>query len=128
MSIRYRNASYARVSRPQSLTLDVVPSTEIVPGFDGGKTDDATALVAKWISDGCIFPIMVCERPPKESESDGEVNREEVDAYVHCCFRTFRVEAFYADRALWESYIDSWSNDYCDQLPIKASRESLVWL
>src|SRR5699024_1253451 len=97
-----------------------------VLGFDGGKTDDATALVAKRVSDGCVFPVMVWESPPKEIDPDWEINREEVDAYVHYCFRTFRVSAFYADVSVWESYIDSWANAYRDRLLIKASPKSPV--
>ena len=107
-------------------TMDLAQGTEIVLGFDGGKTDDATAIVAKRLSDGCVFPLMVWERPPKEVDPDWEIDREEVDAYIHYYFRVFRVKAFYADVALWESYIDSWSNTYRNQLLIKASPKSPI--
>lgn len=106
--------------------LELKPGTEIVLGFDGGKTDDATALIAKRLSDGCVFPIMVWERPPKEIDPDWEINREEVDAYVHYCFRTFKPLAFYADVALWESYIDSWNDAYRSRLLIKAHAKSPI--
>lgn len=105
---------------------DLAPNTEIVLGFDGGKTDDATALIAKRVSDGAIFPVMIWERPPKEIEPDWIINREEVDAYVHFAFRTFKVLAFYADVALWESYIDSWTKIYRDRLVVKASAKSPI--
>lgn len=105
---------------------ELLPGTEIVLGFDGGKTDDATALIAKRLSDGCVFPVMVWERPPKEVIADWEINREEVDAYVHYCFRAFRPLAFYADVSLWESYIDTWSAAYRDRLLVKASPKSPV--
>lgn len=105
---------------------DLAPNTEIVLGFDGGKTDDATALIAKRVSDGAIFPVMIWERPPKEIEPDWIINREEVDAYVHFAFRTFKVLAFYADVALWESYIDSWTRIYRDRLVVKASAKSPI--
>src|SRR5690606_24636685 len=106
--------------------LELKPGTEIVLGFDGGKTDDATALIAKRLSDGCIFPVMVWEAPPNEIDPNWIINREEVDAYVHYCFRTFKVQAFYADVSQWESYIDSWSNTYRDRLLIKASTKSPI--
>lgn len=106
--------------------IDLTLNTEVVLGFDGGKTDDATVLIAKRVSDGLVVPIMIWERPPKEIDPDWEINREEVDAYVHYAFRTFRVLAFYADVALWESYIDSWSKVYRDQLLIKASTKSPI--
>lgn len=106
--------------------LELKPGTEIVLGFDGGKTDDSTALIAKRISDGCVFPVMVWERPPKEIDPDWEIERDEVDAYIHYCFRTFKPLAFYADVALWESYITDWGNTYRDRLLIKASPKSPI--
>lgn len=106
--------------------LELKPGTEIVLGFDGGKTDDSTALIAKRLSDGCVFPVMVWERPPKEIDPNWEINREEVDAYVHYCFRTFKPLAFYADVSLWESYIDAWNEAYRGRLVIKAHAKSPI--
>lgn len=102
------------------------PGTEVVLGFDGGKTDDATALIAKRVSDGCVIPIYIWEKPPKEIDPDWEINREEVDAQIHYCFRVLKVVGFYADVKLWESYIDSWNRAYRDQLLVKASPKSPI--
>lgn len=99
---------------------------EVVLGFDGGKTDDATALIAKRISDGVVFPVMIWEKPPSYVETGWEIDRTEVDSYVHWCFKTLDVKAFYADVALWESYIDSWSDAYRDRLLVKASSKSPI--
>ena len=102
---------------------------EIVLGFDGGKSDDATALVAKRVSDGLIVPIMIWEKPPSHVDSDWEIDRREVDSYVHWTFRNFKVVAFYADVALWESYIDQWADAYRDRLKIKANgnKHAIAW-
>lgn len=102
------------------------PGTEVVLGFDGGKTDDATALIAKRLSDGCVIPIYIWEKPPKEIDPNWEIDRDEVDAQIHYCFRVLKVVGFYADVALWESYIDSWNRTYRDQLLVKASPKSPI--
>jgi hypothetical protein len=111
----------SRVDAPE-----LKPGEEVVLGFDGGKTDDATALVAKRLSDGVIFPIMIWEKPPSHVDTDWQIDRRQVDSYVHWCFKTFSVLAFYADVAKWESYIDSWSDAYRGQLAIKASPKSAI--
>lgn len=93
------------------------PGDDIVLGFDGGKTDDATALVAIRIRDGFAQPLLIEERPA--SLDYWEVNREKVDAAVHSAFQTYTVKAFYADVSLWESYIANWSARYGPQLLVK---------
>ncbi|WP_051298080.1 hypothetical protein [Brevibacterium album] len=107
---------------------ELLPRTEVVLGFDGGKTDDATALVAKRVSDGVVFPIMIWEKPPSNVDDDWQIDRRQVDSYIHWCFKTFDVLAFYADVAEWESYIDSWSEAYRSRLVIRASsRHAIGW-
>lgn len=106
--------------------VELQPGDEIVLGFDGGKSDDATALIAKRMSDGVVFPVMIWERPPSHVETDWEIDRVQVDSYVHWCFKTFKVVAFYADVAYWESYVDAWSEAYRDRLLIRASSKSTV--
>lgn len=105
---------------------ELQPGDEVVLGFDGGKTDDATALIAKRVSDGLVVPVMIWEKPPASVETGWEIDRQQVDSYVHWCFKTFRVLAFYADVALWESYIDKWSDAYRDRLLIRASAKSVI--
>lgn len=99
---------------------------EIVLGFDGGKTDDATALVAIRIRDMCAFVLGVWEKPDGPEGDGWEVPREQVDSRVHEAFRIYRVRAFYADVALWESYVYSWSVDYASELEIRASVKSPI--
>ena len=94
---------------------------EIVMGFDGGKTDDATVLIALRLKDKCAFVLHLQEKPLGPEGDGWMVNRERVDAAVHDAFRTYDVKGFFADVALWESYIDSWAEEYGEGLEVKAS-------
>jgi phage terminase large subunit-like protein len=105
---------------------------EIVLGFDGGKSDDATCLVAIRISDKVSFLLLCEERPDSWPTGDGaprwQVNRDRVDSAVHDAFRIYKVKGFYADVALWESYIDDWAETYRKDLVTKASeRHAVAW-
>ena len=93
------------------------PHDEIVLGFDGGKSDDATALVAIRVRDTFVQPLLIEERP--NGLDYWEVNREKVDSAVHAAFQRFKVRAFFADVSLWESYIAQWSARYGPQLEVK---------
>lgn len=99
---------------------------QIVLGFDGGKTDDATALVAIRISDRTIFPLQIWQKPEGHLGDNWQVPQGEVDGMVRMAFREYDVQAFFADVALWESYIADWSDDFREKLLIKASAISAV--
>lgn len=101
----------------------------IVLGFDGGKTDDATALVAIRVSDQVAFVLCLEEKPDYMTWRDKwEVDRQKVDASIHEAFRLYDVKAFYADVALWESYIDEWAELYRERLSVKATeRHAIAW-
>jgi hypothetical protein len=103
---------------------DLKPGDAIVLGFDGSKTDDATALVAIRIIDNLIVPIAIWQNP--DPSVKWHVPEHEVDSEVHLAFRDYKVQAFYADMAYWESYVDGWSDTYREQLLIKASSRSTV--
>lgn len=112
----------------------LLPGDEIVMGFDGGKTDDATALVAIRVHDQVAFVLGLWEAPdiPTERERNGsrvnrwEVPRDAVDSEVHEAFRLYGVKAFYADVALWESHITDWSHKYGDRLSVTADGRTAV--
>ncbi|AWN07300.1 terminase large subunit [Streptomyces phage Nabi] len=106
------------VLRNDALTLQ--PGDEIVLGFDGGKTHDATALVAIRVRDMAAFLLGLWEKPDGPQGENWEVPRWEVDSEVHSAFKQFKVQAFYADVALWESYISEWSETYGDSLAVKS--------
>lgn len=96
------------------------PGDDVVLGFDGGKTDDATALVAMRVSDGAAFLIGLWEKPEGPRGEGWIVPRDEVDAMVRSAFEVFSVQGFYSDVALWESYITEWSDDFREGLAVKS--------
>ncbi len=98
----------------------------VTPGFDGGKSDDATCLIAMRVRDRLIVPLGVWERPDGPAGGGWEVDRHAVDGAVRNAMERYDVQAFHADVALWESYVDAWSEDYRDRLVIKASPQSAV--
>ena len=110
--------------RKQSFALQ--PGDDIVLGFDGGRTDDATAIIAIRIADRMIFPIQIWQKPDGPAGDHWEINSQEVDSMVHFCFRQYNVKAFYGDVYPWQSHIDSWSDHYREQLLVKASPRSTV--
>ena len=103
---------------------DLLPGDVIVLGFDGGKTDDSTALVAIRLHDKLIVPLAVWQKP--ENKKDWHINEAEVETEVHQAFQTYTVRAFYADVYPWESYINGWSDIYRERLLIKATSKSTI--
>lgn len=104
----------------------LMPGDEITLGFDGGKTDDDTGLVAIRVRDSCAFVLGHWYRPDGPQGENWEVDRQAVDGAVREAFRTYNVVAFYADVAYWESYISDWSADYGDQLAVKAEGRDAI--
>ncbi|MFY1688169.1 terminase [Plantactinospora sp. WMMB782] len=108
----------ADIERPKA---ELKPGDRIVMGFDGGKTDDSTALVAIRLSDNTAFLLAVWERPAQwPADEPWEVPHARVDSAVHDAFKVYDVAAFYADVAFWESYISSWNEAYGASLAVKA--------
>lgn len=102
------------------LEASLVDGDTVTLGFDGGKTDDATALVACRMDDRLFEPVGIWE------PHGVEIDRELVTEAVHRAFLRFKVVGFYADVALWESYIDAWSREYRNKLRVKASTTSAI--
>lgn len=105
---------------------DLERGDEIVLGFDGGKTDDATALVAIRIKDRLIVPILIEEKPEGPRGENWHIDEQLVDEAVRRTLADYAVRAFFADVALWESYIARWSEDYRETLLVKASTTSTI--
>ncbi|MFJ3775234.1 terminase [Streptomyces sp. NPDC090075] len=105
------------------------PGDEIVLGFDGGKSSDSTALVAIRVRDMHVSLLAIWEHPEGEAGKDWTVPRHEVDSQVHEAFRLFEVRAFFADVALWESYISDWSETYGEGLGVKSptGKDAIGW-
>lgn len=103
---------------------DLQKGDQIVMGFDGSKTDDATALVAIRIRDNLIVPLGIWQNP--DPTRAWHVPEEEVHSEVHLAFQMFQVLAFFADTAYWEAAVDGWSDTYRETLLIKASGRSTI--
>lgn len=118
----------------------LMPGDKIVLGFDGGKTDDSTALIAMRVEDGLTQLIRVWEKPedaPRAGRTDvkwqaeagvqrWQVDTEEVDAKIAEVFDFFEVVGFYADVHPWESYIDSWNRRYGERLLVKSEAKNAI--
>ncbi|MDS2171619.1 terminase large subunit [Nesterenkonia sp. CL21] len=105
---------------------DLRRGDEIVLGFDGSKTDDATALVAIRIKDKLIVPVLVEQKPEGPQGEHWHVDQDAFDEAVAMCFAEYTVKAFYADVNLWESYIAKWSELYGEQLEVSDTSMSKV--
>jgi phage terminase large subunit-like protein len=108
---------------------DLRPGDEIVLGFDGGRYEDSTALVAIRIRDRCTFLIRAWEKPSTwDTHTRGrwEVNTASVDSEVRAAFRTFAVKAFFSDVNLWESYVKEWTADLGPGLAVKATAAGAI--
>jgi hypothetical protein len=95
-------------------------------GFDGSVRDDASALVACRVADGHLEVLGVWE--PRGAKDDAQVDREAVDAAVEAAFGRFDVAGMYCDPALWQDYVDRWTQKYGAKVRQKASaNRPLEW-
>ena len=101
---------------------------KIALGFDGGKSDDATALVAIRLSDMCVFPLAIWEMERTSRDEKKIIDYREVDEKVRQTFNFYDVHAFYADVAGWEPFILQWTESFGDDLGVKASDRSPIGL
>jgi len=98
--------------------LRLRPGDKITLGFDGSRGGDHTALVACRIEDGALFLLNLWN--PKAYET-GKIPTVEVDKAVRHAFRTYEVVGMRADVREFEAYIDQWTADFGNKLPIKAT-------
>lgn len=113
----------------------ILPDDRIVMAFDGSKSDDATALVGCRIEDSYIFTIGVWQKPPGERGEGWLSPRNEVNQRVHEAFDRFNVVGFWADPShatddtdgtrYWDELIDSWHQEFKDQLEVWALKSGL---
>lgn len=132
------SSSDAWITSPEWLAcLDVdkviSPSDPIALGFDGSRkrsrgVTDATALIGCRVSDGHLFEIGVWEQPSGPAGNDWEVPTAQVDAAVRGAFTNYNVVAFFADPALWESYVAAWEAAYASKLKVKSTQlHAIQW-
>ena len=105
----------------------------IVMFFDGGKTDDHTAISGYRLSDGYLFAIGHWGRPSNlDDREPWFAPRTEIDERVQKAMDRFTVVAFWSDPsharddetdvAYWDDLIDSWHRRYKDRLLLWAVR------
>lgn len=118
------------------------PGDEVVCFFDGGKSDDATAIVACRISDGAVFVLGLWQRPPDARAHGWVAPREKVDAVVRSILDRDHdapsagaaVVGLWADPShtredetmglYWQGLVDAWHRDYGSRLRLWAKGSS----
>ncbi len=96
---------------------------KITLGFDGSRTDDATALIACRVSDGYVWPILIEEAPDSEEAKTWVVDQAKVDKHVRATFEKYEVVGFFADPPYWQDYVDAWDKDFGDQMVVRGTRD-----
>ena len=109
---------WAACARPDIVVADSDP---MVMFFDGSKSDDATALVGCDMQTSHLVTLACWEKPDGPQAKDWEVDRNDVDRIVRQVFATRNVVAFFADVREFESYVDTWAQDFGEQLVIQAT-------
>lgn len=89
----------------------------ITIGFDGGRFDDATALVAVEIETGYMWPLGIWERPAHLP--DWEIPEVEVDGIVADAFERYHVYRMYCDPPMWETNVGKWAGQYGEKRVVK---------
>jgi hypothetical protein len=97
-------------------------------GFDGGRTDDSSALVAVRVSDGAPFLLGLWEKPVGPTGNGWEVDKVAVREAVDHAFATLDVVGFHSDVKEWETDVDLWRDEYAERLLVKATTRHTVAL
>lgn len=102
---------------------ELEPYAPVAVGFDGSRTQDATALVVVHMVTGVAYLAGYWERPWGASRRERwEVPRAEVSAAVEAVFARFRVARMKADPSHWQDELSSWQNRYTrdvvDRFPV----------
>jgi hypothetical protein len=115
---------------------------EIALFFDGGKTDDPSALVGARLSDGLVVTLGMWQRPPGERGKGWIAPRAVIDDAVDRVMDAYRVVGFFADPShttddetgerFWDGIIDDWHRRYGDRLevwasPSRTSGHAVMW-
>jgi hypothetical protein len=121
-------------SNPEAAPLKRAPHGQwkrgdrVALGFDGGRTDDSSALVAVRLSDGAAFLLGIWEKPAGPDGNGWEVDKALVRGCVDEAFATLDVVAFFSDVAEWETDVDAWRAQYGERLKVKATTKHAVAL
>lgn len=97
-------------------------------GFDGGRTDDSSALIAVRMEDGAPFLLGLWEKPTGSAGLGWEVDKHQVREAVDHAFATLDVVAFFSDVKEWETDVDAWRDEYAERLLVKATtKHAVAW-
>lgn len=116
-SIRYFfNQAHAGSSRAfdfeawkRGMRPNTVPKGRLITlGFDGSRTQDATALIATDVATGFQWPIGIWERPDNAAPT-WRIDGAAVDAAVDDAFATYEVWRLYGDPSKWEMEMANWA-------------------
>ena len=114
-----------------NLDHDLPPLAEgetITLGFDGGLTDDSSALVAVRVSDGAPFLLGLWEKPEGPQGAGWTIDKALVRDAVSHAFLVYDPVAFFSDVAFWETDVDAWRDEHGERLLIKATtRHAVAW-
>jgi phage terminase large subunit-like protein len=110
--------AWSACARPDIALADDAP---MVMFFDGSKSDDSTALVGCDVESGHVVTLACWEKPDGPLGKNWEVDRADVDRVVRKTFDERNIVAFFGDVKEFESYIDTWGQDFADQLVIHAT-------
>lgn len=109
---------WARWGNPDLMLED---GAEIALGFDGSRTNDATALIACEIETGNVFDLGIWETQPLEGGGRLPIPVDQVDAAVERAFERWNPVAFFADVREWESFSKvEWPKRYASRLKLHA--------
>lgn len=104
--------------------LKLLEGAEIALGFDGSRTNDATALIACEIETGNVFDLGIWETyvDPANPKVRIPIPVDQVDEAVERAFKRFNPVAFFADVREWESFSKvEWPKRFGSQLKIWAN-------
>lgn len=91
------------------------PRDRIAVGFDGSKTQDATAFVGCRLKDGLLDPLGYWERPARLKRwEEWEVPSSDVHARLAWIMATYDVVALFADPHWWRQEVDTWHGQWPD--------------
>lgn len=99
------------------------PGDTITLGFDGSRSDDATALVACRVSDKYVWPILIEEAPDSLEAKNWMVDQSKVDARVRDTLKKYNVVGFFADPPYWQDYVEAWDREFGDQMVVRGTRD-----
>ncbi|WP_435601353.1 Terminase [Streptomyces sp. C10-9-1] len=110
--------AWTALARPD-IQLD--PRAPMVMFFDGSKSDDASALVGCDVETGHIVTLAAWEKPEGPAGENWQVDRVDVHRVVTEVMTERTIVGFFADVREFESYVDTWAQEWGEQLVVHAA-------